>query len=176
MKEGLFIAAITSPDAIPNESQKISYLLQHGDADIVHIRKPQWTIELTAQLINAIPEVLHPKLKLHDHFDLLEQYNLAGVHLNRRNPTPHPKAKSVSRSCHCIEQLEESAHYDYITLSPIFDSISKAGYRSAFDLEKLKSHLIGRKVVALGGVTPSKFPILKQTGFFGAAMLGYFWE
>ncbi len=176
MREGLFIVAITSPEAIPNESQKIAHLLKHGGVDIVHIRKPEWTIELTAQLISSIPEVLHPKLKLHDHFNLLEQYNLAGVHLNSRNSTPHPKAKSVSRSCHCIEQLEESEHYDYITLSPIFDSISKAGYRSAFDLEIIKSHLNGRKVVALGGVTPSKFPVLRQTGFFGAAMLGYFWK
>lgn len=176
MTEGLFIVAITSPDKIYNESQKISNILEGREADIVHIRKPEWTIEETDCLIRSIPERLHPKLKLHDHFELIERYELAGVHLNRRNPIPHPKAKSVSISCHSIEQLEEYEHYDYITLSPIFDSISKAGYHSAFDLEEIKSHLNGRKVVALGGVTPSKFHLLRQTGFFGAAMLGHFWK
>ena len=42
------------------------------------------------------------------------------------------------------------------------------------DLEKISSFIRGKKVIALGGVTPDKFPFLKSKGFLGAALLGYF--
>ena len=172
----LFKIAITLPDLIPGEAERITELLRRGDVRIVHIRKPDWSAEETARLIESIPEDLHPQLRIHDHFELVSRYRLAGVHLNARNPIPHPEAKSVSRSMHSIEQLDEAKHYDYITLSPIFDSISKTGYRSAFSLSELSSLLKGRKVVALGGVTPDRFPQLIAAGFWGAAMSGYFFK
>lgn len=176
MADNIFVVAITAPGIIKNEISRISEILENGEADIIHIRKPDWTLKETDELIRRIPSKWHPRLRLHDHFRLLEHYSLAGIHLNSRNPDPHPLALSVTKSCHTIEQLEESAHYDYITLSPIFDSISKTGYRSAFNLDALSPHLEGKNVVALGGITPDKFPVLKKAGFFGAAMLGYFWE
>lgn len=176
MTEGLFIAAITSPLKVENEASRISSILENGEADIVHIRKPGWTLHETADLICDIPSIWHGKIKLHDHFELLERFQLAGIHLNNRNPEPHPLAKSISKSCHEIEQLQESEHYDYVTLSPIFDSISKPGYGKAFALEEIKDSIVGHKVVALGGVSPEKFSVLKDAGFFGAAMLGYFWK
>lgn len=68
---------------------------------------------------------------------------------------------------------------DYVFLSPIFDSISKSGYHSAFTLEVLQQaaahNIIDEKVVALGGVTPDKVKWLRQIGFGGAAMLGAVW-
>jgi thiamine-phosphate pyrophosphorylase len=67
-------------------------------------------------------------------------------------------------------------HFDYVFLSPIFDSISKAGYKSAFTEEMLKEAsdkgIIDEKVVALGGVTFDKIPYLKKLNFGGAAMMG----
>ena len=61
-------------------------------------------------------------------------------------------------------------------LSPIFDSVSKQGYASAFTDNALKQAsrdgIIDNKVVALGGVTPDKINYLRQLNFGGAAMLG----
>lgn len=61
-------------------------------------------------------------------------------------------------------------------LSPIFDSISKHGYGSAFSHETLRKAaaegIIDEKVVALGGVTPENAGWLEKLGFGGAAMLG----
>lgn len=169
-----FVIAITSQDSVPDEAEKISCLLRNGDADFVHIRKPLWREEEVAQLLDRIPSELHPRLKLHDHFRLLDSYALGGVHLNSRNPVSPVNANSVSRSFHEIEQLPLSKHYDYVTLSPVYDSISKAGYKSRFSLQELKPFLSGLRVIALGGVTPDKFPELKEAGFAGAAMLGHF--
>ncbi len=176
MTEGLLIIAITAPGFVDGEADKISEILVSGKADLVHIRKPEWDAAQIGNLIEQIPESLRLRLKLHDHFELLEKYSLGGVHINRRNPVPPDGARSVSRSLHSVEQLPESDHYDYVTLSPIFDSISKQGYRSAFSLQEIAPHIRGRKVVALGGVTPDRLPLLRHAGFFGAAMLGHFWH
>ncbi len=64
-------------------------------------------------------------------------------------------------------------------LSPIYDSLSKAGYRAAFTAATLRQAAvegtIGPRVVALGGVTPARIPELSDLGFGGAAFLGYIW-
>lgn len=60
------------------------------------------------------------------------------------------------------------AGLDYITLSPVFDSISKPGYTSV-EFGPLPS---GVTVIGLGGVTTDRAVQLKARGFAGAAMLG----
>jgi thiamine-phosphate pyrophosphorylase len=66
--------------------------------------------------------------------------------------------------------------YDYLFLSPIFNSISKQGYLSGFSHDELvrayEEGIIDRKVVALGGVRFDKIEYLKGLGFGGAAMIG----
>lgn len=176
MTDKFLTIAITSPEDYPNEAERISEILRNGEADIVHIRKPNWSEEKTAELLEMISPELYSQIKIHDHFSLLNIFPLMGVHLNSRNDTAPDCVISVSRSFHDIEQLPLSVHYDYITLSPIYDSISKTSYKSSFLLEELKPFLKGKRVVALGGVTPDKFPELMEAGFVGAAMLGYFWK
>ena len=65
-------------------------------------------------------------------------------------------------------------------LSPVFDSISKAGYRGAFPPQELdgaaRRGLIDHKVVALGGVSAQKMPQVHAWGFGGVALLGAVWE
>lgn len=176
MREGLFIVVITSPDTYPAEAERITGILREGEADVVHIRKPGRDADMIRRLIEEIPSDLRGRLKVHDHFELAAEMGLMGVHLNSRCPTAPEGVTSVSRSMHSVEQLVTAEHYDYVTLSPVFDSISKAGYRSAFDLEEIAPHIKGKRVVALGGVTPDKFPLLREAGFYGAAMLGHFWN
>jgi thiamine-phosphate pyrophosphorylase len=170
------IIAITSPDRIPDEKERIIALLQKQEADILHLRKPSWTAEETEALIKELPRELHGRIVLHDHFELAAKYPLYGIHLNRRNPDPVDGVAHISRSCHTIGELADADRYSYVTLSPIFDSISKQGYKAAFDISLLPDAIKGKRVVALGGVTPDRFPILQELGFFGAAMLGHFWK
>ena len=76
--------------------------------------------------------------------------------------------------------MKRKPKLNYVFLSPIFDSISKQGYRSAFDDATLKKAsaegIIGQKVVALGGVTRERVALLEKYGFGGAAMLGDIWR
>ena len=63
----------------------------------------------------------------------------------------------------------------YVFLSPIFDSISKQGYKAAFPLQQLRMIALEAPVavVGLGGVTARNMPLLREAGLSGAAFLGY---
>lgn len=173
MKDFLIIA-ITPPEFREGEADRINQILSEGEADFVHIRKPGSSFEEVEKLISKIKREYYSRLKLHDHFLLTEKYSLGGVHFNSRNPFPSSSVGSVSKSIHSINEIENTEKYDYVFLSPVFDSISKKGYKASFDLNFLKPFIINKNIVALGGITPEKIDLLKETGFSGAAMLGYF--
>lgn len=172
--------AITSPVPVDGEAHRIASLLDEG-FDFVHIRRPEATVRDIRNLIEDIPYKYRKKLILHGHFELLNEFNLGGVHLNSRYPVAPPTAASISRSCHSIDEIEQLENngelhkFRYVTLSPIFDSISKPGYHSKFSLDGIKRNIEGRNVIALGGVTADKFAALQEAGFAGAAMLGTIW-
>lgn len=162
------------------EADSIASLLDSGTVNLMHLRKPDWHISELRNLISLVPERLHSRLKIHDHFQLLREFNLGGVHLNSRNPEAPASARASSKSIHSLDELMacKPQCYDYVTLSPIFDSISKPGYNSPFpkDLLLLRPFLEGRTVIALGGVTEERIPLLKEAGFAGCAMLGSLWQ
>ncbi len=174
---------ITRPDFFEGEAARIAQLLTSGQADLIHIRKPEASRHEIEQLLVAIPVALYSKLVLHDHHELAVQYGLRGVHLNRRNPQPPVGWQgNVSKSCHTLEELAEARKqpYAYMSLSPIFDSISKQGYRSAFTREQLaaarRQGLIDGRVMALGGVTFDRIKEVTDMGFGGAMILGDAWK
>ena len=67
----------------------------------------------------------------------------------------------------------------YCFLSPIFDSISKEGYKANFDKLELKEFLAKdrkTKVIALGGLTEENYLEVLELGFDGGAFLGSVWN
>ena len=175
------IVVITPPSFVTGEAETILRLLD-GGIDRVHLRKPDAQEPDMRRLIESLPEKCYPRLSLHDQHRLAVEYRLGGVHLNARNPL-RPKGFSglVSRSCHSLDELQAcAATTDYRFLSPIFDSISKSGYRSAFEEETLRRAaergVIDARTFALGGVEPERLPLLHDLGFGGAALLGCIWR
>lgn len=171
--------AITREEFFPSEAEAVALLLDGGFAR-VHLRKPAATEQQMRALIERLPSRLYDRLTLHDRHELAAEYGLGGVHLNGRNPQPpHDFRGTVSRSCHSLEELRCCRTEDYLFLSPIYDSLSKAGYHAAFSTDTLRraadEGIIDRRVVALGGVTPARIPELAALGFGGAAFLGYIW-
>lgn len=184
MSEKFIKIGITHPEPLQKESQKIADLLISGNIDFMHIRKPAMDEQDLKTLVNKLPRHLHHKLKIHNHFKLIYDFNLGGIHISSsykeiplidKNQAIN-KDISISKSMHIIEELTDSSLFDYVFLSPIFDSISKEGYFSPFNLNEISRFITNKNVVALGGVTPEKFPLLKEKGFYGAAMLGYLWN
>lgn len=173
---------ITLPDFFEGEADIINKLFANGIQHL-HLRKPEATKEQLASWIEKIETDFRSRIVLHDHHDLAFEYGLGGIHLNSRNPKLLREGwgGSISRSCHSIAEVEAcQGDYDYVFLSPIFDSISKQGYRAAFSKEELADAkargILSRNVYALGGVTFDNLKEVEQLGFYGAALLGGFWE
>ncbi len=167
---------ITRPEFLSGEGARIAAMLE-GGALRVHLRKPGCSEEQMRGLIEEIPAEYRLRLSLHDHTHLALEYGLGGVHLNSRFPAlPHGFTGLVSRSCHSPEELRANAGLDYLFLSPVFNSISKAGYDAAFTAEQLAGGLIDARVYALGGVCPANFRTVAALGFGGGAMLGAAWN
>ncbi len=148
----------------------------------LHLRKPDASAEEVRRLLGDIPSEFHGRIVLHDQFALCGEFALRGVHLNGRNPLPPENhAGAVSRSCHTLDEVRRyKPECSYVTLSPIFDSISKRGYSSAFtsaQMEKARDEgIIDDKVIALGGITAERLPAVRRMGFGGAAVLGAIWD
>ncbi len=183
------IIVITMPEGVEHEAERICAMLDGGGVEYVHLRKPAWTVDKMERLVRAIPTSLHPCLKLHSCFNLLSDYALGGAHLNSRFPTLPEGVKiqrpdiKLSCSCHSLEEVlaaDKQGGWEYVTLSPVFSSISKPDYPANTLLQQAE---VGEQlrelqtpVVALGGVTPDKYTVLKRLGYSGAAMLGYAWH
>lgn len=173
---------ITRPDFIPHEAAYIDMLFHEG-LDILHLRKPYSERRDFERLVREIPEQWHGRIVLGDHFELLGDYALKGVHLGGRNPRVPAGARllSVSASCHSLEEVvERRPSCSYVYLSPIFNSISKEGYTSAFSAQQLEQAaiegIVDGKVIALGGIQEAVIGQLREWRFGGAAFLGDVWR
>lgn len=179
------IIIITSPTALKGETASIAQMLDSGVVDRLHLRKPSLTEVETRRLIERIPERLYPSISIHDHHRLASEYGLGGIHLNSRNPlSPDGGFPGfVSRSCHSVEEVKKALltdKVDYCFLSPLFDSVSKNGYKGAIgdtECQTLSSEgLLTERIIPLSGITPERLPEVARLGFKGAAILGAAWE
>ena len=171
------LIAITTPKIIDEDAYIITKLLDIG-IDIVHLRKPESNVSECRRLLTALSDKQRERIVIHDYPELFFEFALRGIHINKSVTTlPKGYNGTRSRSCHTLEEVTHFKNdYDYLFLSPIFDSISKAGYRSGFShKELLKASvdgIIDNRVIALGGVTFDRIAYLKELNFGGAAMLG----
>ena len=148
------LIVISSPSPVPNEHAIINSLFEEG-LEIFHVHKPDFNKEEINDFIQQIPDKYQSRIFLHTDF---------------------PKF-------HSLEEL--TAHkgkYEYAFLSPIFDSISKVGYKSNFDFNELKNSPLlrrgvgGEAVIALGGIDEDKIEICREISFTGVAILGVIWN
>lgn len=171
------LIAITTPKVTDDDASIIGRLLDRG-IDIIHLRKPESTIDECRKLLTKLTAEQRSKIVIHDYPELYSEFSLRGVHINRNiTSLPIGYNGSISRSCHTFEEvMRYKEECDYLFLSPIFDSISKRGYKSRFSDEVLRrasvEGLIDSKVIALGGVTLDKIPYLRSLNFGGVAMMG----
>jgi len=172
MADRFTLLYFTAPEAqVLTQAVRINTALSSGGFDFAHIRMPHATRDDVKAVIDAVEPGLRQRLTLHDHFDLAEESGVGGVHLNRRNPEP-PKGWTgrVSRSCHNEDEaLTWSEKCDYVTLSPIFPSISKPGYKADFSTLRITRP----GIIALGGVNAVRLRQVRAMGFGGAAVLGW---
>ena len=192
------------PHSIKNETEKVNTFLSDDTIDFFHLRKPDYDVNQFKDFIKKIDKDLHYKIVIHSHYHLINEFDLAGINLNKKALNQlefsdevnqcfiqplvvknrqievnrvHPYI--VSYSAHSINEII-NLPFDttYVFLSPIFDSISKPNYFSEFNLDELKANLnsLNTKVIALGGIEKKHLNLLHSYGFSGYARLGSFWN
>ncbi|MDR3251888.1 MAG: thiamine phosphate synthase [Tannerella sp.] len=176
------LIAITTEALFDGEPEALNMLFDDG-LESLHLRKPSASKDETECLIRRIDERFRNRIVVHDHYSLAGQYGLKGIHLNKRNElfTVHCSLfTAISRSCHTLDEVSACRDLEYVFLSPIFDSISKAGYRKRFERELLvgagREGTIDAKVIALGGITKERIPEVRSYGFGGVAVIGALWN
>ena len=109
--------------------------------------------------------------------DLAEKLSI-GLHMPSATFSPALKSQldydsPLGKSCHNAQEISSASHADYITLSPIYNSISKQGYEG-MGIAQFKD-LLGyarQPVFALGGITSININDILETGCYGVAICG----
>lgn len=176
---------------IPHEHFALNLMLCEG-LDTFHLRKKDYCEEKMRAYIERIPSHFHSQIILHSHFHIVEEYGLKGAHFTKKFTYEEYQEQNIKLaldnvsfermgfSFHSINEVEtKGTAYDYVFLSPIFDSISNKGYNSKFKPTELRNFLhldSGRpEIIALGGINESKVSMACQMGFDGIALLGHIW-
>ncbi|WP_421919126.1 thiamine phosphate synthase [Marinifilum sp.] len=172
---------LSYPDFFKGETEIVSSLLDHYEFTF-HLRKPNATERDLVDYLNEIPEAIHPKIVLHNKVEVFTKFNLKGMHFSG---TKRKKALQLDTdvckgtSCHSISEIKSLGKtFDYVYLSPIFESISKQGYQGNLNLKEVKKFLNESKqtqVYALGGIAAYNIKQLKDYPFDGFAVLGAVW-
>lgn len=150
-----------------------------------HLRKPEQSIDEFRRYLDVIKPEFHRHIMLHQHQELLNEYEIKGVHLQeqvRKSLFDHLQDfvaahqnlnLMVSSSFHEVEDIKESAgDFDYVLLSPVFDAISKPGYEGrSFDVKGLDHQIIG-----MGGIKIANVEATRDRGFSGVGVLGSIWN
>ncbi len=181
---------LTHPQEQPKETISVNHFFEAGLTRL-HIHKPDLNPTALKDYIGAIDEKWHPNIVLHaypnnlgnEHPLNIIPYKLKGIHQPervRQEAMPLPdKFKVVSTSFHYInDMLDCKGDYEYLFISPVFNSISKQGYEAAFNLDDIKKALeiCQHQVIALGGIAADKIEQAKTLGFYGVGVLGGVWN
>lgn len=186
------IIVVSPQSSDENEIETVKALFDEG-LDLFHLRKPSYSRKKLERYIKEIPSEFRSKIVLHTHHTLAIKYKLKGIHLTRMDRKKefisYLKVKylkflksdiTVSATFHNLANIYENTNndYDYVFLSPIFDSISKSGYQSGFNFHSLKIAMLKteQKVIAIGGIELNKIDQINNLGFSGIALVGTIWK
>jgi len=185
------VILLSNPRSLESEPELITDFFQNG-LDIFHLRKPGKTEKEITNFILRIPRKFWSRIVIHSHHNIARKLPIKGIHITGK----HDKKRfrtwltikrlrfkrpgiHISKSVHSLEKLYDIKNeFDYLFISPVFDSISKGGYQSGYDQYGLSMAIKEgeNKVIALGGVDETKIDQISEMGFYGFALMGAIWK
>jgi len=179
------LLAISNPDFIPDEAELINSLFREGLV-CLHIRKPESSKGEFSALIKKIEPEFLKRISIHQHHDLADEMGIKRLHFpeKQRKMTSSQILQNLksdhfflSTSIHNLAETENlSPYFDYTFFGPVFNSISKSGYKSVLQEDFfLKNETRKIEIVALGGIDHNNLHKVRKMNFDGAAILGTLW-
>ena len=186
------LIVITPEITIKNEILLVTDLFEKG-LERLHLRKHNATISEYRNYLRQIPFPFHAFISIHQYPELLKEFPGVGFHCKASVIKDEAVMQTIftynhsniSASFHSWEEMKEIAYpFKYVFISPVFNSISKHGYKGCINIENVKQVKAGilqqKKVcpdiIALGGIAKSNIVEVYNAGFDGAAMLGSIWQ
>jgi thiamine-phosphate pyrophosphorylase len=185
------LVVLSPPDDHAREQEIVRGLFEAGLLRY-HLRKPAWSAERTAGLLESLPLPLRRRVIAHRHHEIALSLGAGGIHFRDDDQAPEDPGLQkgadgfASRSCHDVETVRAAlGRYDAVFIGPLLASLSKPGYGPMPPpaREELRGLLAARteaqrstEVVALGGVTMQTLTDCHSLGFDGAALLGAVWD
>lgn len=178
------LVVLTSEREIENEGALLNQLFSAG-LEVLHLRKP--TLDKTGYtaLLHTVEQQYHNRIVTHQFHELCNDFRLKGIHLQEQPRLDlgekletyvndfKDRHFSVSSSFHQPEVLAKCAvDFNYNLLSPVFASISKAGYEGkGFDVNAIPKIIIG-----MGGINDKTIEKTFDLGYKGIGVLGGVWN
>ncbi len=183
------LIVITDFDNVENEHFIINEMFRIGLCNL-HLRKPNFSLEEIKNWIEKIEPTYRKYITVwHRHFSALQQYGVYNIHfpeqdriaLTKQTDFDTLKKQGVHQISTSIHQAKEYYNldkaFDYTFISPMFNSISKQGYK-AIDKDELTivHSKKNTKIIALGGIDRSNCNTALNMGLDGVAVLGAIWK
>lgn len=169
-REDFLVAVITRPEGFAGEVECLEGILSAG-LEKLHLRRPGGTAE---RLLEQLAPRWASRLVVHRDMELARKYGVSQVH---GSVEMLGRGLSVSTSVHSREELGRLPEgLEYAFISPVFDSISKPGYKRKEGLLGMVQALLPCRPVGLGGVCAGTIGLMREHGWRGAAVLGWIWE
>ena len=178
------LVVISSPTAVADEATIINVLFDEG-LEVLHLRKPDITIDKMRSLLEKIKPQYYHQIALHQHHEVANDFGTNRLHYTEVNRKNSPLLRRgaggeeiLSTSIHQIEEYKNLSNlFDYTFLGPVFDSISKPGYTSTLSDDFVFPIEAGRpKVIAIGGIDSTNIQKAMRMNFSGVAILGTIWS
>ncbi|MEZ5003665.1 MAG: HAD hydrolase-like protein [Chitinophagales bacterium] len=181
------------PEEVKEEANLINQLFDNGLDEMV-IRKPTWTTTEIQTLLEQIKNQYHHQIYLCDQDELVLTNSIKGLHCSNAfydsltkmeqhqlHRTLKERGQHISISVHNPgEWVKRTGKFDQLYVCPIFESISKPGYKGTWDHQwltnRLTNNTLEESIIALGGVSADNRDAIVEMGFDGAAVLGFIWQ
>ena len=170
----LFIISNFQNDISTNEALNFFINAVNGGAKFLGIRMPfadEDTVYNICQKLLKIIDNNNVEIAVFNHYNIAKDLKI-GIHASAKKmdlrEVDNTKVKFIGVSCHDAYsiQVANKINADYITLSPVFDSISKNGYKGlgVDDIYNM-SKLFNGNVYSLGGINNKNYLKVKTYGY-----------
>jgi len=191
-KENFRLIVLSSVDGFEHEIHHVQQMFEDG-LELFHLRKPKFSTRRLRRYLEKIGSKYHARIVIHSHHELATRFKLRGIHFTHSHKKKNflinwfrlryirmrTRDLTLSTGFHTIAELKDyNDKYDYVFLSPVFESISKVGHSGKFNEDSLKEGLgkTSYEVIALGGIDEDKIEKAIEAGFSGVAVLGSIWK
>jgi len=135
----------------------------------------------TAATLVGLCNKYNAKVCINERIEVAEGLAGTGVHLQSSYNIASAKGRLcpsalIGVSCHSISEAQQAENLgaDYVTFSPVFETLSKPGYGPLVGLEGLRyaSQRLTIPIIALAGINSSNASQCMESGARGIAVMG----